>query len=999
MSKEFFDERLIHIADIKKYLVQCKKKFIFFSLLSSLCVFLFISLKEPKYVATATFKEGEIKSETSSSKLFKKLFDASTNTDLGTYAQTLMVSRTLLFETIQKLSLQASVKEKNRLKIFQRRFLDQYAIAKGQSIQDIRRPFVQNVKYNGETKKSFLLEMRSEGAVFLTDLETNKAQKIHSGETFSCEEVSFSVTFSPQEFLTSKSYVIDILPMELAYEKIKKSLVITVKKDQQKLLDLSFEHRDRYLAARLLNEHMKTYKESLQKEQETMAQEQLAFLSKRQEEIAKNLEDSLVCYRDYIKAHYGDEGFLNLAQQLSVLEDQKKDYLDQLFNIDIKLAKYESKKDFDGHSSYLEPSQMQLQTKINHLKKRKKALQLYELFNKTKAKGIMKLHSQIDPFVVHKLHHLKCQSDAKLSLSQEHILPIFDHVKIALADLRQKQRQLRFEKRAQNFFLQVDEKARMLKELKNIKTDAKGLLSKLDRGLNVDLHKTSLSGFFKGDIDLEQDKIRNHLLKHFLTNLVDLTSLKESLQHEALFFNLSQTQEFEGLDLESIDKLYFQTIDHLDLIRLEKSKLELATQKMQTGAFEMSSLSSLSTSPAGQDITQGLSKLYYQLRDEPNLTFKDKERLQRAIDHEMINLKRYLHDQIDLLNIQETMNRQKIDLIKGMQFQQINQEIILLEQQFDEMLHSKLLELKREKQYLHSKLSQIGHLIKTMPEKWLMENKLQFATDVNLSIMEGISHLVESKNIDHQLMHIESKPIDKARPALKPKNNHLWLLCFIGGFFGGFFVLAVLLLKKIQTGLPLSLEGLKSKGFKTFGKISDGCLTQDFSALSKADLTALRYMVRFIMDSSIKKVGFVLNGDINYVTALANLIAMSGKKILLIETFPKKMQSKGLIHFLMGDMQVPHIISEDQFDILPLGEAADYVPELLSRESFLKLLNQCEDNYDMIFLITREGILSPISYHVLDKVDKCIITVSGESMEDLQGPFFNDMNQVGFVSN
>lgn len=1002
MNKDSLNPEYIHFSDIKKFLRKKKKLFFLAASITFLIALLFLSLKQPLYYATATFKEADVKTESLSSNFLKKLITDSMQKEIGTYAQMLMLSKHLLYKTIKKLSMQGTLSEKGFLKNISYRIQDQWLNACNLTLQKRNLPEINFLDYQGETKKTFLLEIINSQTLLLKSLKGDLLLEFQPGDNVSYKDLSFALTL-PENITFPALYKLRVSPLKQTYEDLLKRLQIKVKKDEQKLLDLSFSHRDRFLVSKFLNTHMKTYKNYLKNEHERLSEEQLTFLSKRQKDIGENLDQSLAEYKNYIKNQYGDEGFLTLVQQLTVLDDRKRQHLDKLFNIELQLSQFESKSQIETEGMPLDPSQQELQKRVNQLKKRKKSLELYKIFQKQKFSRARPLQSGVDPVITKVLYQHNNRIDNKLCQSEKCVLPIFEYVKTALSDLRIRQKQIHKEAKTQEFFQKFEEKAKNIESLNQLKTDAKKLLHQIEKGHILDVEKTTFFDSFSCS-DVNQSQTKKNLFKNFLINFMDLVSLKQQAQHDSLYLDVSGSNEFSGLDLESTDKLYFQNMEELDTIRFDKNKVSLALEKITKKDFEMSSLSHLSSSSVDQEMFLTLAKLYHTLRDKPNLTSKDQERLNRKISFESERLKKHLEYQKELLVMQEGLTREKIELIKAVQLEQIGQEIVVYQQQLAEAINQKVLALHQEKQYLTQKLKDISNIMKSMPEKWLLENKLQFSTDLNLSIMEGITHLVESKSIDHHLLHIESKPIDYAEVPLKPKNNHLWLFSSLGGLFGGLVFITFLLMRQIYRGLPLSLKGIKNRELQAFGEISSDCNTKDFSALSQKDLTVIRHLAQFCAGQSVSKcVGCLINGDVNYTKALSHILAMSGKKVLLVETFFQKTNESGLIQYMLDKTKNPQIVSRGKFDVLPLGGQTAFVPELLAREKFSKLIKTYEQSYDLIFLVTKEGPKSPIARGLLDKVSKIMITLDEETIDDLY-PYItwvkaNSNYQLGFVAN
>src|SRR6185369_12560000 len=87
-------------------------------------------------------------------------------------------------------------------------------------------------------------------------------------------------------------------------------------KSNKTIYDLTMEHRDRHLGARLLNGLMEEYRRYLAQERDQIAAEQLAYLEKKQADIYGKLEGVFSEHTAYLKNIVEEKGFIGLKQEL-----------------------------------------------------------------------------------------------------------------------------------------------------------------------------------------------------------------------------------------------------------------------------------------------------------------------------------------------------------------------------------------------------------------------------------------------------------------------------------------------------------------------------------------------------------------------------------------------------------------------------------------------------------------------------------------------------------
>ena len=146
----------------------------------------------------------------------------------------------------------------------------------------------------------------------------------------------------------------------------------------------------------------------------------------------------------------------------------------------------------------------------------------------------------------------------------------------------------------------------------------------------------------------------------------------------------------------------------------------------------------------------------------------------------------------------------------------IEEEKKVISNQIDQKLKEKKEELFLEKEFLDHQEKKILEDLKSVPSKWALDHQLNIESQMLLSIIEAVAQMVESKNIEFNLAHLKSYPIDE--PYLLSKPSYLSLLTFplIISLLFLFFAAIICTGIRIYQGFPVSLKGLKERGFTVF---------------------------------------------------------------------------------------------------------------------------------------------------------------------------------------
>jgi len=379
-----------------------------------------------------------------------------------------------------------------------------------------------------------------------------------------------------------------------------------------------------------------------------------------------------------------------------------------------------------------------------------------------------------------------------------------------------------------------------------------------------------------------------------------------------------------------------------------------------------------------------LSQIMGQMRDEKNLMAKDHMRLQDSLAKEKKSLLEHVKHQLELEKLDLALFRDKLYELNAVTFDLVNQEIYFLDQQFQKIKTNKLELFEKEKSILLGKLSELKTTMESFPGKWLMENRLQLKTEMIMSVMEGISQLVESKNVEYHLRQFESKPIDFAFLPRKKQPDFLWLFSFIGAGLGFLGSTSILSLRAMNRGVPLTTGGLKEYSITSMPlkllKSSEQLTTEELDWMRK-----LQREVLFRKNSPIH-LGIFTNGYLTTLPSLlAELFAECGMKTLVF-TLDGDMQRKrgrGWLSFISGEIEKLPIKEAKHHDILSPGQQDVYLLEKMKSAAFRQMLIKIDQEYDVTIFHVTDPIPSEKAISVIPSCDLCVLHIKEENANEV----------------
>ena len=465
------------------------------------------------------------------------------------------------------------------------------------------------------------------------------------------------------------------------------------------------------------------------------------------------------------------------------------------------------------------------------------------------------------------------------------------------------------------------------------------------------------------DVIAKEKELVSYLLLHKQL----LTDKKRALE-ENLSLRTSFNKELQGINLATAQNLYVSYQNQLDGIQSTIRQLLYLRDQILAPDFEMSSLGALLKDAVGQGLVQKAADIALQLRDQKNRSIKEIFRLKEALETEKTFLIHHIDQTIELEKLRTKLVEERI-----VSLQRICLDLI-----------------KKEKTLIEDKLGEISVKMEDLPEKWKLENHLRFKKELGMGVIDGISKIVETKNLHYNLFYVDSKPIDLAFAPKKLQPPKLFIFIFGGALLGAAASFMFYLVRGIARGFAVSAEALMHYGLNFCGKLSRFS-DAAFKELGDGDLETLRRLASFISQqkrSSQPICVTILGGDSpNYAANLAELLALEQKRSLLIQcTFDKKVRPEeipGLWHFLEGKIATVPLQRKRDFDFLPTGGNSRHAPELLARATFQRLLENLKPKYQFTLIYSTAKPSLSEAHVFLKYTDLLIVTASEEKIEEL----------------
>jgi uncharacterized protein involved in exopolysaccharide biosynthesis len=505
-------------------------------------------------------------------------------------------------------------------------------------------------------------------------------------------------------------------------------------------------------------------------------------------------------------------------------------------------------------------------------------------------------------------------------------------------------------------------------------TDASLLLNKLekDEPLTSDPISSAI-GPLVTEVEISRSKQqtdyiekKHRLASHLHTFLQHLALRQKNLQESSTYIDQLES-DFNGMTLEASKGLFQQYCQQLDDLHAQLKQVIFFRDHLNEPNFEISTLSNILNDSVTQQLVQKSSEISGQLCDLINRSGREHERLKETLSIQKRFLESHLTQTLELGKIRIQLIKEKISSLYG-----VMKDL-----------------LQKEKSVLENKIEELKHSMQELPELWHLDKRLKFKAELTKGMMEGLTHIAESKNLSRHLYQVESKPLDPALTPFTPQSPHLLIKCF-----GGAFALAALfyfysLIHALIKGMPASLSTLRLMGGHTSGTFSSHSHLL-LNKLPDQDLETLRAMASFLLERKNDQavIGLLSKRGSNFCFNLAHLLSLHHQKGLIIDcNFDRivaPQDQPGLWQYLnhtAGDLPIRH---EKHYDLLTSGGTTRHGVELLASPVFSKVLAECKSRYDFIFLLRQTSLSSQDAAQILQLSNLAIITADEESQDVLK---------------
>lgn len=963
-SNDPSERLLISISDIFSILRRGKWVIFCCAFLCGALGVLWALMKPIRYQAEGTFREKGIKQSTiSASSSLVQLLGSGGLGGAESEAASLMLSRVILKEVIEKLHLQAHLQldaDAETLPVLIRRNL---ALASGNAknssklmIGEICCPLqISSLNYSGEIPLHFRLEVDKEGGFLVFDPSLPKPLGTGKlGETFHQGPLSFTLVSADASPSVAGAFGLSVNSLEHTFKHLCQILTVEPSKFDKSLLIIKFEHRNRRMASAVVNAVMECYQDYSKRYHTHLSMKQLDYLSERRDHLTENLTAIMQKHANFLTNDLYGSGFIESDKEMDFLAKSQYEYKQKLLDneLEIKRLAHVKPDDFAHYDASFEQGgdpgiATYIFSEMRSLKQQRDGLEI-EIQKKTMGRGI-------------------------------NLLDFFERQMTELKGVRQYIEELRIIKGQFQKGIFPD-------PLSTLYNDPRFLLKMWFERLQKQA---------PGRLNNANETLEN--LQFYLNNLERLFGVHERILQERLTHQQNPSGEYQGISLEVATDLYREYSKQVIQIEGNIRQNAFFIRQIEDPHFEITSLSAGLTDPISTNMIQKASELILNLRDEGNQSMREQERIKEELNLQRTFMTLHLKQMIQLMELNKELLDEKIFALQNESLELIHQSISLLEKNLQDYLESRNLNLEQERVLIKRHLENIHHEMAQLPQKWVSEQLLAQEVETNQLIVEEIAKLVETKNISNNLELIQSAPIDLALPPVHPVAPKAFLWGFLGFFAGGCLGSCLSLARSIGQGLTATPRHLEEMGCHVSGTLTHP-LSLDGIHLEQASLATIRRL-QFYFDEAKRKLAslgepenklLLLNeGNLqHFAPFLADLLAKSGQRVLVLDLSEDGLhQKKGsLIDYFQGKAAAPPIqkSAKGDWDCASLGGDPRFACEAIWGDPFQKFVKNQAAHYDWILAVSRHSSSSIESEILMSHFPFASLSLSGEKIDELQ---------------
>ena len=710
------NENFIIFSDVKRVFIRFKWAICGGALLFGLIGFCVRSQLPVTYEVISTFKEAHSGSSVSGEGLFETMIKS-----IGVGGDQkgffIITSSVMLRPVIEELGLQASIEMESWWKRKEQRVRDAIRAERKRPTSLKDRFIFENVHYQRECSEDYEVFFTSEESFEVRSLNSSLLATGRVGEAVQFKGVELTLKKTPSDLKLGHIYPLNLSSIHEHVLKLSGVIKVDTVKGERSLIKLTLAIEDREFGKKLLNTLMEVYKRYLIGENERVSQRQIGYLEERRKEFCIQMDTFLEEHVDYLKKSLGETGFLSLGSRLPPMQVRKKGLTEQLLELD---SKYDALLG-SNHSMFFESdTEMEtLQSERRTLMRDRDELGLALMGETTPA-----------PFI------------AKLDALSRREVGVRTGINQFFPRLNQS-------KRARDNILVS---APQWRTLLSPEGDQLGKIQREKRRV----------------VALIKEKVHIDMTSSYLNNRLRLLSMREEIVKQRLFHHTRVGDDFMGMDIPTLKQLFLGYIHERDESLYKMRRLQFVKGQMGKEGIEWVSLSSTFPDGLSREMALEMGKLVQNMRKKRSFTEKEGARMERHFFEKKTNLIKHMDQTFHLQHLQTDLINERISLVQTAMLDLLNQEIALIEQQIRDRIADRLREVGREKEVVQGQIDDVIHEMERIPEVWLKERQLQFSSEMHKGMLESLVRLVESKNIESNLVGIESRPLDFANASLIP---------------------------------------------------------------------------------------------------------------------------------------------------------------------------------------------------------------------------------------
>lgn len=956
------DKMLISFSDVLSILRRSKKMIVSCAIAIGMVGALWALIRPVRYEAEGTFREKGIKHSplSSSSSLVQLLGQGGGLGGTESEAASLMTTRTILQDVIEKLHLQADLQadeeRQSKLKLAKDNMNLALTVFKDTSEPVLKDECcqlkIQSLTYTGEIPLSLHLKLDKEGRFDLFKTSTDEwIGKGRLGIPFHYQELAFNLEPARSAPIVPQSFTLSVDSLPNTTKAVSKVLKVEPTKLDKSLLKITYMHRNRHMASAIVNAVMDSFQSYSKKYHVDMAMKQLDYLSQRRDHLSQNLTHLMHKHADFLANDIYGSGFIESNKEMDFLARSQHEYKRKLLDNELEIKRLTNIKfdDFTHYDRYSandgDPTIINnIFSEMRSLKQQRDALEI-EVQKKAISQG-----ANLQTYFEQQLNELK-------------------EVQQYLIDLRKIEEQFR-----------------------------QGDLSNHDSTLFRD-PRFLLKAWFERLKNARNDSPKSwqeaqESVKFYLNNLERLFAVHERILQERLTHQQNPAGEYQGISLEVATDLYRDFCKQLIQMESTIRQNTFFIHQIEDPQFEITSLSAGLNDSISSEIIHKASGLVLNLRDQNNQSLREQERIREELHLERTFLTLHLQQMVQLMELNKQLIDEKIFALQNVSLDLIHQRITLLEKNLHDYLRTRLNNLEQEKALIKRHLENIHNEMAQLPQKWVSEQLLTQEVATNHLIVEEIAKLVETKNISHNLEVIQSAPVDLALPPVHPIMPKIFILGILGGLMGGLMGACFALAKSLGKGMTVSPKSLEQMHCHVSGHLINP-LSTAADQLAGSNLETLRRLQVYFdtarakgasIDGLEHKVMLLVEGKgPHYAPFIADLLVKRGMRVLTLDIDFQSTQdgSPGLLQLLKGEVRSPPIHKGESGDWIASGGCSPFANELIRSVAFRRLLEELSTHYDWIMVVSQAEATSVETESLLPLFPLTALTLNQEKMDEL----------------